>query len=431
MQGEGGIVGVGLFTNSTARQDFVHNGIIAAATQVQDVFIASAFFTESRTVEQIAQQGCNVRLIVRLGFPTSPGALASVSQMAPVQVRYFADSSFHPKLYVFGDRQALVGSANLTGAALLSNQEVVVSIGADDERFSELALVFAEYWAAAKVVTPETLGKYQAIYNRHLRISKDIEDFDFAIEEEIGAHVFCNIGRSAQKPTLENIFLDSYRKTYQESVAAFRRIREVYAQAGNRKFGEDVIPLRLEIDSFLSFVRDTHTQGESWIETPLGWNDTRRRLVEDLVREWLATPWPHFEITIVQHNYPRLLAAFSSRDHLLAATDDGLFDALLTIHSFHDRLRFFNGGLGGLRAAFFGGNDGEHMRESLAHLVFGAGDVVERMAALLFDVRYRLNHFGRANVQELVGWINTTDLPVINGRTTKVLRYFGLDVRQL
>jgi len=88
-------VGVGLFTNSTARQDFVHNGIIAAATQVQDVFIASAFFTESRTVEQIAQQGCNVRLIVRLGFPTSPGALASVSQMAPVQVRYFADSSSH------------------------------------------------------------------------------------------------------------------------------------------------------------------------------------------------------------------------------------------------------------------------------------------------------------------------------------------------
>ena len=32
-----------------------------------------------------------------------------------------------------------------------------------------------------------------------------------------------------------------------------------------------------------------------------------------------------------------------------------------------------------------------------------------------------------------MGWTppNTTDLPVINGRTTKVLRYFGLDVRQL
>ncbi|OOI06655.1 hypothetical protein BIW16_03155 [Vibrio sp. OULL4] len=30
-----------------------------------------------------------------------------------------------------------------------------------------------------------------------------------------------------------------------------------------------------------------------------------------------------------------------------------------------------------------------------------------------------------------IGWINKENLPVINGRTTKVLRYFGFDVKQL
>ena len=46
------------------------------------------------------------------------------------------------------------------------------------------------------------------------------------------------------------------------------------------------------------------------------------------------------------------------------------------------------------------------------------------MADLIYSPEYRL-------AQELVGWLNTQDLPVINGRTTKVLRYFGLNVQQL
>jgi hypothetical protein len=53
------------------------------------------------------------------------------------------------------------------------------------------------------------------------------------------------------------------------------------------------------------------------------------------------------------------------------------------------------------------------------------------VAALIFNPAYKLNEFGRPNVQELIGWINREELPVVNGRTTKVLRYFGFDVQQL
>lgn len=59
------------------------------------------------------------------------------------------------------------------------------------------------------------------------------------------------------------------------------------------------------------------------------------------------------------------------------------------------------------------------------------GDIVKRMSDLIFCSDYKLNIFGQANVQELIGWINRENLPVVNGRTTKVLRYFGFDVRQL
>ena len=76
-------------------------------------------------------------------------------------------------------------------------------------------------------------------------------------------------------------------------------------------------------------------------------------------------------------------------------------------------------------------NDSRRIRESLAYLVFGSADPIARMAALIFDSTYKLNGFGQANVQELLGWLNGDELPVINGRTTKIFRYFGFDVQQL
>ncbi len=80
---------------------------------------------------------------------------------------------------------------------------------------------------------------------------------------------------------------------------------------------------------------------------------------------------------------------------------------------------------------FLGANDPKHTRESLSYLLYGAGKIEERIANLIYSPAYKLNEFGQSSVQELVGWSNNQDLPVINARTTKVLRYLGFDVRQL
>ncbi len=48
------------------------------------------------------------------------------------------------------------------------------------------------------------------------------------------------------------------------------------------------------------------------------------------------------------------------------------------------------------------------------------------MADVIYNTDYKLRAFGVANVQVLIGWHNNIDLPVVNGRTTKILRYFGV-----
>jgi hypothetical protein len=89
------------------------------------------------------------------------------------------------------------------------------------------------------------------------------------------------------------------------------------------------------------------------------------------------------------------------------------------------------GGMDTLKKEFLSSNEPDNIRKSLKHLLYGKGDIVKRMSDCLFDDEYKLNEFGKSNVQELVGWVSKENLPVINGRTTKVLRYFGFNVRQL
>lgn len=421
----------GLYANRNEHRDFVQNAIQQLSDDGCNVYVAVAFFTESNVVERLIAKGCRVRMIVRLGFPTNPSALEKLLGNDRIELRYFTAHSFHPKLYIFGDKVALVGSANLTGAAILSNQEVVVSIDSDDGRLSELASLFSDYWDEAKVLDQEALRAYKAIYLRYERTQEDVHKLESEVLSKLGTSSPSNITRDKPKASKESVFLEDFRKTYQECVAAFNIAREAYQVSGYRKADPAKIPLRLEIDSFISFVRERKAESDSWRSSPLRSAADQQQFIAGLIEEWRVTPWPYFEERIVGENYPRLLRTFSSSETIAQASDDELFDALSTLHSFYDRFRFYLGGLPTWKKTFLAANEPKRARESLSYLVFGKEGIESRMANAIYDSRYKLNEFGRANVQELIGWCNREELPILNGRTTKVLRYFGSDVRQL
>ncbi|MCX7257432.1 MAG: phospholipase D-like domain-containing protein [Polaromonas sp.] len=420
-----------VFANRTDKKDFVVNEIERLGVPDRDIYIAVAFFTESSVIKRLIEKKCRVQMVVRLGFPTSPRALEEVMALPGVQLRVYTARSFHPKLYIFGDEVALVGSANLTHAAIWSNQEVVVRVDAEDDRFAELASVFDDYWDGAEVPTAAQLKLYKELYVKFEKYDDAADAIARDAAEKLGNTAPANINRGEKKRGTQSLFLSHFGKAYQEGVAAFEVVRKVYQASGYRKVDEADIPLRLEIDSFISFVREKEATGESWELAPLRTPVEQELLIQNLIERWKATEWSYFEDKIVGETYPRLKRVFASRESIMAADDGDLFDGLATLHSFHDRYRFFNGGLPSWRKAFPTYNDPKRTRETLVYLVFGEGDIVERMANVIFDPRYKLQEFGKANVQELVGWCNQEELPIINGRTTKVLRFFGSKVVQV
>jgi phospholipase D-like protein len=422
---------LGVFANRNEKRDFIIKELEGWAVNDTDVYIASAFFTDAEVVEDLLSKGCRLLMVVRLGFPTSPRAIERVIRHPNLQLRFYTGHSFHPKLYILGDKVALVGSANLTRSALLTNQEVVVSIDSSDDRFVELMAIFEDYWDEADVLTDAQLAIYKEFHNQFLRHQQAADALGQKVLEKLGDKSPRNIDRGSAKPNKQSLFLSNFRRTYQEGVSAFTIVRGAYEASGYRKVDEEDVPLRIEIDSFISYVREKVAVGESWKSGPIRPPSEQDTLIKGLIGKWSQVAWPHFEDTIVGTNYPRLKRVFGSREAIMAADDSDLFDALATLHSFHDRFRFFDGGLATWKREFPTFNDPKRTRETLAYLVFGDGDIVERMANAIYSPRYRLNEFGQANVQELVGWCNREELPIINGRTTKVLRYFGSNVRQL
>lgn len=422
---------LGLYANRNEQHDFVVNAFETLTAQPCNVYIAVAFFTETEVVERLLEKGCRIRLVVRLGFPTSPSALDRIIKTPGIEVRYFTDTSFHPKIYLFGNHTALVGSANLTKKAITVNQEVVVSLGSDDPRMNELAVLFLDYWSQAKVLTEEAIKDYRVILAKYDHLRAEEDRLENEVLNKLGRVVAGNITRDKVKVSKENIFLEEFRKTYQECVSAFNLIRSIYERYGKRKVPPESIPLRLEIDSFISFVRETHATVDAWMSTPMLTGSEQEKVIEKLVAEWHETPWPYFETTIVREKYPRLLNVFGSAAQIEAANDDDLFEALTVVHSFGDRFRFFLGGLPTWKKVFLKANEPKRTRASLSYLLYGPGKVEERMANVIYSPDYKLNEFGQANVQEIVGWCNNEDLPVVNSRTTKVLRYLGFNVVQL
>jgi HKD family nuclease len=422
---------LGLYANRNEYRDFVHNAIQRLSADGCNIYIAVAFFTEANVVEDLLVKGCRTRLVVRLGFPTSPDALQRLMGKSGVEIRYFTGHAFHPKVYIFGNKAALVGSANLTRSAILTNQEVVVSIDSNDPRLTELASLFGDYWNEAKVLDPQALDKYRVIFQQFEKLQGAADKLGQDVLDKLGTSQPSNITRDKVKASRESLFLEDFRKTYQECVSAFNIVREAYLESGYRKADSAAIPLRIEIDSFISFVRERKAEGESWMSSPLRSAAEQRQVIAGLIEEWRSTTWPHFEEKIVGENYPRLLRTFKSESSVMAASDDELFDALSTLHSFYDRFRFYLGGLPTWKKTFLAANEPTRVRETLAYLVFGKDKIESRMANAIYDSRFKLNAFGQANVQELIGWVNREELPIINGRTTKVLRFFGSDVRQL
>jgi hypothetical protein len=390
------------------------------------VLLACPFFSSSDLVRELIRRECSVRLVVRLSAATDPDALRVISKLN-VPVRYFTNRRFHSKIYIFGDDVALVGSANLTDSGIQSNREVCVGIDREDPRYERLVQLFQAYWDEASPLSEETLRSFASI----------IAENRMAIEDVIASKIRSAFGDVApsggvqvggHRKSKEQVYLSDYKRVYQEFLQAFRILEGIYRSFKRRQQPDEIVPFRLEMDSFFSFIRETFAQGDAYQTAPLRHGPELEQNVRHHLEQWFKQRWPYLD-DVMPVNYARIKMVLATPEKISAASYDELFDALTVCHAFYETLRFHKGAMPALRHDFMRDNSLDRVKRTLIYLLFGSGDFVERMGNCIFNGEYFLAWFGRSCVQETFGWVNGEDIPICNGRTVKSMRYLGFNVR--
>lgn len=171
--------------------------------------------------------------------PKALGELLALSKRQPSLKVFVAKadprSTFHPKLYLgisANEARVLMGSANLTGGALMANDEISLSWALDpnDALVAQLRNVFVDYKAARRFeeLDEAVLGQYRLKFKEaeeaKRRIEKEIaaaDDGTFDLETLTSLHEEFTHDR-AEMAALEKRRSDRKRaKTVQRQIAAF------------------------------------------------------------------------------------------------------------------------------------------------------------------------------------------------------------------
>ena len=411
-----------IFSNSNARKDHLRF-VLDKLGRNTDVFIAVAFFTDARQIETMIDNGCTVRLIVRLGFPTSASSLGRILHKQDVHVRYYTGKDFHPKLYIFDSKAAFVGSSNLTDSGLTTNQELNISIDSEDPVFEELKEIFDEYWQEALPLDDHKLRTYEAII-REYQLEQAEKQADRAIIDQIGKVVFPNISRGGgHKKTQSTLLSEAMLRRYQIFLSQFAHLRETYEAIGRRKVTDDALPLRIEIDQFLYWIRVQKNYGDDHEQAPTRSGKELHDFLIEQIEEFLAED---FEVVqeVTEERYPMIKAKCNSEATIAAWSESDIAELVQYIHAFAARARYL-GGEQSAHVAFLEENGIGRIRDTIQYLLYGRDPYTKRIARCIHDPDLRLRHFGESCVTELYGWVNNEDVPICNGTTLTAMQWLG------
>lgn len=147
--------------------------LIALIKKHENIVIAVAWASANTKVFRILNKHKEKIKFAVIGthfYQTHPDVLENFIDCNEVRFLLQPQGIFHPKAYLFwskGKWDVLIGSANLTFAALNKNSELMIHISSKDTDSSvklQLETQIKEYWGKAEIVTKDLAVKYRGLW---------------------------------------------------------------------------------------------------------------------------------------------------------------------------------------------------------------------------------------------------------------------------
>lgn len=405
-----------LVTNTNKQHDRMYKLLSDQGHNAQ-VFIASAFFSDAQLALEMVKNNCTILLIVRLDYGTNPEALKKIYNNQNIEIRFYTGTYFHPKFYIFGNDIAYLGSANFTHSGLTTNNEVNIEFDSEEPIFDDLKATFWEYWNQAEVLTKEKLDKFANVINEC-----NVLEPSQAIRKIIGSYEYNNVGREPQKGNTKDIFISSFRRSYQLYISSFNKLKQIYQMTNIRRYPN--VPLRIEIDRFLWWIREDYARGDSYKNIPKKTPNEIETSIIPYIIEFENVKNKYLDSS-ANTRYIEISNGFSDIENIKKMDFEDIFTILDHVYAFHDTFRFFVGGHETMKASFKSENELDRIKNLVIYLIFGKDEHEERIFNCIFDEKYKLKGFGESCVKELYGIINSNEIPICNGRTLKSMQWLG------
>lgn len=381
------------------------------------IYIASAFFSNSDLINKLINNNCEIRLIIRLNSGTSGAELKKIINNDMVSIRYYTSETFHPKIYIFGQHSAIIGSSNLTKSGVQSNQEANIMIRSEEIVFEDIEKMFQEYWTYAEVLNNDILDIFLQIEDE---VSAAKNRYNEKIKNQLKEVVFPNIYRGIKKKKRDEIFKSDFKKQYQLFLNKHKQLEEIYLSELGKK---SKLPDRIEIDRFLNWIRDKKAIKKTYANMPIrNGQDLRSFIIENKNEYFMYND--KYLIETEEVLFPRVNNAFESLNSINTLDKEDLYKSLLVVNAFAAQERY-KGGSENSKKIFFDENKIENIKKSLTYLLFDKANYVDRITNCIFDDKYLIKGFRKSCLKELYGLVNKNNVPICNERTLVCMQYLG------
>jgi HKD family nuclease len=405
-----------LYTNSNDTRLGIRLAEICKNTKID---ISVAFFHHSEFILKCIENNCILRMIVRLENGTDPYELLKIVNHQKIDIRYYNGNRFHPKLYIVHNVSAILGSSNLTKSGLWENLELNIEVESTHPLYDDLKSEYYNEWKDADVLTLGKAKEFKDLYEKN-KERFNISSRFFA--SKMGEVQPQNIN-IIDKRSKEKEFIEKFQKDYQFYISSFNRLAKMYIKIlPKRKFDEE-LPIRIEIDRFLSWIKDTQYIGEEYKERPELIDEDIFNIILPLKKEFIEfTDGGYYDNTINRFN--QINSTLSSEENIKKLDIETLYDVLLIVNAFHDRFRFFDGSFEAMKKEFLE-NDHDKIKDILSYIIYGKENYIKRIFNVIYDPAYKLKNFGESCVKELFGYVNKENIPTCNGRMLRSMQWLG------
>jgi hypothetical protein len=359
----------------------------------------------------------------------------------------------HAKVVWWVGEGVYIGSANLTDRAWSQNFEAGVYLThAELEQF-DLILQLEEFFDGLEQNSfalddkeyerQVELEKKRAELARKLRkLEEDYEDHHWRLKDRSTPNTVAGSRRS------KDMRMAGFQQEWGRTLQLIRSIGARAALDENRpNWITADVPEGVQGDQFLhayyyKIVRPSSEKNAYFREFVKNKNNPEAAL-EAALAWWKSGDYEHDHEEKTIYESSRVLRALFGRERIPSLDQEEWVEALTNVYAFGDHASKINNRYLGL------GSDPGHAAKTVAlarmiwdqktkggmsavdvfqYVIWGPGDVAERLWRASHEPKYKLSHIGENILGEIIGWARPTEYPPRNSRTDKALCALGNEI---